>query len=317
MKPALLALLLLWLLTLPVKWLAAHNMGWDIDFVPVVAYGLRFLEGGAFPVHGTLSSVAAYNMPLLVWLHLPALALTRSPYMAMLLTLLVWNGVGTLYAFIAGRQLAGDRAGLAAAALFTLSETGVSGSYTAWAQLLLPTFYLVVWVHLWRWQATGRGVHLALCGSVATAALMTHFSAIVLYPALLVMALLTRARWQGRWLAAGTAISLALLLPYGLFQIERDFVDIRAFLTRQPTIPAAVLAQYRSAAAETPAPPPVMATTPRPNTETPPPAVPATDPAGVPPRWQRALLWALDAPRQMLAGLLLFAASGYSTPALW
>ncbi|MCU0515135.1 MAG: hypothetical protein MUE40_21475, partial [Anaerolineae bacterium] len=95
----------------------------------------------------------------------------------------------------------------------------------------------------------------------------------------------------------------------------------RAFLTRQPTIPAAVLAQYRSAAeldpAETPAPPPGPATTPRPNTETPPPAVPATDPAGVPPRWQRALLWALDAPRQMLAGLLLFAASGYSTPALW
>jgi hypothetical protein len=282
-------------------------MGWDMDFVPVIANGLRWLEGGAFPAYGTLSSVAAYNMPFLVWLHLPALWLTRDPYATMLLTLLAWNALGTAYAYWAGKNLLDERVGLIAAALFTFSEVGVSGSYTAWAQLLLPTFYLLVWVHVERWRNTERGRHLALAGIFATAAMMTHFSAVLLYGALLLFALITRARWQWRWFMGGSAVCLALVAPYLAFQVERDFVDLRAFLTRQSTIPREVMAQFEqysyNAPPSTPAEPAPLSAAPT-----------LTNLNGTPEppsRELRALYFVLSIPEQTLQGFLLFAQTSY------
>ncbi len=237
-------LLLIFCLSLPVKLIAAQNMVWDIDIVPVVARGQAWLEGGAFPVYGTLSSVAAYNMPFLVWLHLPALIITDDVQIAMLMTLLVFNAIGTLYCYLAGAALFQPRTGIIAAALFTFSEISVSSSYIAWAQLLLPVFFIAVFYHVWQWRIRAQGRHLALAGIFATAAFMTHFAAIMLFPAMLIVALVSRARWQWRSLLVGAGVCLLLLAPYVRFQVERDFVDLRAFLTRTSPIPAEVLAEY-------------------------------------------------------------------------
>ncbi|MEL6527133.1 MAG: hypothetical protein AAFQ07_15630, partial [Chloroflexota bacterium] len=59
-------------LSAPAKLIAAINMPWDIDIVPVVERNVQY----ALTPIGTLSSVAAYNLPMLEWMHLPAQWLT-------------------------------------------------------------------------------------------------------------------------------------------------------------------------------------------------------------------------------------------------
>lgn len=237
-------LLLIFLISIPIKLAAAQEMPFDIDYVPVLARGYDWLQGGPFPAYGTLSSVAAYNMPMLAWLHLPALALTQDGYLTILLTMLSFNliSIATLYRL--GTSMFDVRVGLIAATLFAFSASGISSAYIAWAQQLLPGFFALVLLCLWEWHAQQRGIFLALAGILATAAFMTHFSAVLLFPAMLVFALLTRARWQWRWLIIGAIGSLLLLAPYLHFQVERDFADLRAFLNETPLVGEAIMAEY-------------------------------------------------------------------------
>jgi 4-amino-4-deoxy-L-arabinose transferase-like glycosyltransferase len=235
------------LLSVLVKLAAAQNMPWDIDYVPVIERGWRFLQGDMpFPAYGTLSSVAAYNMPFLVWLHLPALALTNDVFLTILITMMSFHLVGSLAVYRLGEAMFGARAGFLAGVLFTWSSTGISGAYTAWAQHLLPGFFVLVLLCLWEWQQQGRGIFLAAAGVLSVAAFMTHFAAVLLFPAMLVFALLTRARWQWGWLAVGTVVSLLLLSPYVVFQVNQDFADIRAFLSQENRVPDDILDGYEA-----------------------------------------------------------------------
>jgi len=232
---------LIFTLSLPIKLAAANNIPWEIDIVPVLS---RTVEYGGLPPVGTLSSVAAYNMPMLQWLHAPALWLTGDAAISLVLTLLIFNWLGMLALFWVGSELFRPVAGLLAAALFAFSEVGVSSSYTAWAQLLLAGFYAMTFALLWAWRWYERGVFLALAGIVATAAFMTHFSAVLLYPAMLVFALLSRAKWQWRWLLAGMLVCVLMLAPYLVFEVGRDFADVRAFITQETLVDADVMDVY-------------------------------------------------------------------------
>ncbi|MGJ3237177.1 MAG: ArnT family glycosyltransferase [Anaerolineae bacterium] len=227
-------------LSVPIKIMTAHNLPWDIDIVPVVARNTDYL---LTPV-GTLSSVAAYNLPMLSWLHLPAQWLTGNVWWTIMLTMLGFNLLSTTALYALGLAMFDRRVALIGATLFTFSEVGVSSSYTAWAQLLLPGFFAMTFLCLWLWIDRQRGVWLALAGIVATMAFMTHFSALLLYPAMLVIALLTRAKWQWRWLLVGAGAVFLMFLPYLRVQIERDFADVRAFARQQVLVDADVMAQY-------------------------------------------------------------------------
>ena len=239
-------LCLIFLCSLPVKLLAAQNMVWDMDMIPVIARGLAFFETGNFPVYGTLSSVAAYNMPFLVWLQMPAMLITHDPFQIMLITQQVFNFLTTFFIYRTGHMMFSARIGLLAATLFTFSETGVSGSYTAWAQLLLPGFFIMVFYCLWQWSSQKKGVYLACAGVAATCAVMTHFAAIMLLPAMLIFALLSEAHWQWRWLASGILVCSILLAPYLSFEAQRDFADIRAFLSRDTLVTPDIMTQYET-----------------------------------------------------------------------
>ena len=236
--------LLVFLASLPLKLLLAQNLPWEIDYVPLIWRGWQFLQGGPFPAAGTLSSVAAYNMPFLVWMHLPALALTRHAGLAMLLTMLAWNALTSAYVYALGRSMFRPMVGVVAVLLFAFSSSGISGSYTAWAQLLLPGFYIMVLYHLWQWSRTNKATHLTLCGVIALCAFMTHFSAIVLFPTMFVGALLLRARWSLKALIVGAIMGGVLLAPYLAFEVGRGFVDVRAFTSRKVQIAPEVIAQY-------------------------------------------------------------------------
>lgn len=306
----LLLLILVILAGLPVRLAAAQNMPWDMDYVPVIALGQRLLDGGPFPMYGTLSSVAAYNMPMLVWLHIPALTLTRDPSQTILLTELTINTLGIIYSYLLGSALFDRRVGLAAAILFSFSEVGISAAYTAWAQLLLPSFTVAVMYYLWLWRLQEKGRYLALSGIIATAAFMTHFAAVMLYPAMLVWALLTRARWQWHGLAAGIVVCVIMFAPYLAFQVNRDFVDLRAFFSRDENVPAEVLElarQFSDGATR-----PALETTPeaQPIPDPAPEAQHASSPTPPPSRIERALNFALSIPGQIVSAFsLIFSTS--------
>ena len=236
-----------WLLILAsvgVKLAAAQLLAWEADYVPLLARGAAWLDGGAFPVVGTLSSVAAFNMPFLVWLQLPALALTRHVPTVLIGTQLAFNLLATVMLYRLARALIDERAGMIAALLFTYSQVGISSAYTAWAQLLLPGFFVFFLYCLYRWKSTGRDVYAALTWLLATAAFMTHFSAVLLYGVLLALWLLLHMPWRPRGLAAGLLLSALLLAPYMAFEVGQDFADLRAFFTRSQRIDPATLAEY-------------------------------------------------------------------------
>ncbi len=280
-------------LSLPTKLLAAQLMVWDLDYVPLIARGAHFLfDGGPFPVYGTLSSVAAYNMPFLVWMQLPALALTHEAYSTLLITQLTFNLLATWAVYRLGRELFSPAAGLAAAALFTFSDTGISSAYTAWAQLLLPCFFVCLWWGLWRWRLRGQAAYGGLALVVATAAFMTHFSAILYYPLIVLFALLARPPLRWRPLLVGGISALVLLAPYALFQTTRGFADWRAFFNRQTLVTDEVLASYAYLKPENQAPPATA--------DTPPPARPRPSAA------QRLLDRALALPQHVVAAFGLF-----------
>ncbi|MFQ3645986.1 MAG: hypothetical protein SNJ54_01205 [Anaerolineae bacterium] len=278
-----------WLVSAAFKLSLSDTIIFDYDIVPVVALGWEWLyNGGAFPAHGTLASVAAYNLPGLVWLHLPALMVTSSPWLAMVLTLLWFNMLGTFAAYALGRELSHPLGGAAAALLFTFSEGAIAATTTAWAQLLLPTFFVGVALCLFRWKRTGHGGWMLAAGLTALLAFMTHFSAVLLLPVMVVFWLLSGAVVRWRWLLLTAAMAGALLAPYLAFQAQRDFRDLQAFLTRRVQIPQDAFEDVRAEvrrlasaqAAGVPAPP------------TPAPAA-AAEPES------RALRFALRLPREL------------------
>ena len=232
------------ILSVAVKLYAAQLLAWEADYVPLITRGRAWLDGGAFPVVGTLSSVAAFNLPFLVWMQLPAQLLTRDVPTILIGTQLLFNLLGSWIAFLLGRRLYGDKAGLLGALLFTFSEVGISSAFTAWAQLLLPGFFLIFAYCLVMWRQEKRAWHVALTWIAATAAFMTHFSAVVLYAVIIVFMLALRLPLKRRGLSAGVVLSALMLLPWLQYQSRVNFVDLRAFLTQQPTLDAATLAGY-------------------------------------------------------------------------
>jgi hypothetical protein len=225
------------LISLISKWHFAQWSVFDFDIVPVVSLGWRWLHGaGDFPVFGTLSSVGAYNLPGLPWLHLPFLWLSDDPHLAIILTLTTFNLLGICAIWRLGSRLFAPHVGFASAVLFAFCDTSLAGSTIAWAQLLLPTFFVGVLWCLYEWRWTGKGVWLAGSGIIATFAFMVHFSAILLFPLMLLFALIMRPTWRWRGFLAGSAVCVALLAPYLAFQVSRDFNDIRAFIGRTPQV---------------------------------------------------------------------------------
>jgi len=143
-----------------------------------------------------------------------------------------------------GGEMFSPLVGLVAAALFIFSETSVSSSYTAWAQLHLPMFYAVVFLCLWRWKSTGKAHYIAWTIISTTAAFMTHFSAVLLYPAAIFFIVIARPLIKWRGFIIGIFVAALMGAPYFFFQLDRNFVDLRAFFTREPLVSQEVLDTY-------------------------------------------------------------------------
>lgn len=293
--------LIIFLISVGVKLYAAQLLVWEVDYVPVIARGQAWLDGGTFPAVGTLSSVAAYNMPFLTWLQLPVMLFTRDVATILIVTQLIFNFIATWFVFRLGAEMFTSMAGFIAAMLFTLSETGISSAYTAWAQLLLPGFYVMVLYCLYRWKVDNRAVHVAFALIVSTAAFMTHFSAVLLYGIIVAFWLILRLPLNWRGIIVGLFVSALMLTPYMLFQVERDFVDLKAFFTRQTTIEQSVLDEYAYLKPEN-----QNRATPSVDTrDSPTDTSPLAEPKAPTSRIERGISWVLSIPLQVIEGMRL------------
>ena len=286
------------LLSVALKIYASQLLVWEVDFVPVVARGQAWLDGGSFPAVGTLSSVAAFNMPFLPWMQLPALLFTRDVRLVLVITQLAFNLLGTWVVFRLGARLFDRAAGMLAAILFTFSDIGISGAYTAWAQLQLPVFTILVAYFLYLWLKENRWWQVALVWISATAAFMTHFSAILLYGVIAVLWLLLRLPKNSRGLALGLVISAAMLAPYLAFEARSDFVDLQAFFSQRSRISAEELAEYAHLKPEAQASPAPEEAAPIQEAD---PQMPGRQST----RLERAIAWALSIPLQLVTSLRL------------
>lgn len=294
--------LLLFLVSMGVKLYASQFLVWEVDYVPVIARGQVWLDGGAFPSVGTLSSVAAYNMPFLVWMQLPVMLFTRDVAAILIVTQLLFNFVATWFVYRLGYEMFSPMVGIIGAMLFTFSETGISSAYTAWAQLLLPGFYVMVVYCLYRWKTDGSAHYVALAWILSTAALMTHFSAVLLYGMIIVLWVLLRLPINLKGLAIGFIISILMLAPYLAFEVDRDFVDLKAFFTRKPTIDKVILDEYAYLKPENQgydrqSPPPLSSTPSESSSQ--------DDPPYQPSRLERGIAWIISIPIQVIGGLRL------------
>jgi len=273
---------------------SSQLMTWEVDYVPLIARGQAWLHGGDFPVVGTLSSVAAFNMPFLVWMQIPALLITNNVKLALLGTQLSVNLLTTCIIFRLGGELFDRRAGLLAAALFTFSEVGIASAYTAWAQMQLPGFFALIAYLLYRWKRDNRSWAAALTLILTTAAFMTHFSAVLLFAVIVLMIIALRLPVNWRAVLVGLLVSGIMLAPYLAYEARVDFVDLKAFFTRRNTISAEVLAEYDH-----------LKPAPRIQKN----AAPASDDGDsaepTETRLERGLAWLLEIPLQVIAGLRL------------
>ncbi len=295
--------LILLLISVGVKLYASQLLVWEVDYVPVIARGQTWLDGGMFPAVGTLSSVAAYNMPFLTWMQIPVMIFTHDVAVILIGTQLLFNILATWFVYRLGNEMFTPTIGFVGAILFTFSETGLSSSYTAWAQLLLPGFYVMVMYSLFRWKLDNSTLYVAMAWIISTMAFMTHFSAILLYGVIIVLWLIMRFPLNWRGLIIGVVVSASLLSPYMLFEVERDFVDLKAFFTRQTTISSDVLADYAYLKPENQGQSnsPSAATDNQSASDIPTQAEPKPQSS----RLERGVAWVLSMPMQVIGGLRL------------
>lgn len=239
--PYLALVLILFVISLAIKLYAAQDLIWDYDVVPVIGRGMGFFESGTFPAYGTLSSIGVFNMPGLVWMQMPVMVFSKDIPTILIVTQLFWNLIGTLAIFRLGRRLFNPTAAVIAAAVWTFSEFSITGSFTAWAQLHLPTFTALLLLFLYEWYETKSAQYFALAIITASGAFMIHFSAIMFYPLIFVFWLLIRPPLKIKGLLVGGFVSLILLSPYLSFQIEREFQDLKGFVSNKSQLSGAIM----------------------------------------------------------------------------
>ena len=116
---------------------------WFKDCADVFSRLLYFVEEGHLPLRGINTSLGAARPPGFLWLmSLPAFVRADPVFVTGFVSLM-----GTLAVFVtglAGRSLAGRRAGLLAAALMAVSPWPVVMSRNLWPQCALPLFSCVL-----------------------------------------------------------------------------------------------------------------------------------------------------------------------------
>lgn len=197
------------------------------DLVRDIANARAFLETGALPQAGSVSSLNFYNPPGVSYGFLPGLVLfPHDPILAERASaaLLFLATLAGLLAIAAPRL--GHRAAALVCTCYTLSPCGVFYLTSLWPRAH-PAFLIWMLFFSLRWAEKGRARDLALSLAFYAAGCFWFME---MLPAGLVFPLLwlwRRPTVKLRALLAGLAAALFLFSPYLFFEAGRDFADLR------------------------------------------------------------------------------------------
>lgn len=198
--------------------------------VAVIKAVEQFSKHGVFPVKGILSSVAAYNMPGLVWLLLPASLIFSDPSWIAMATAIPLNLLAAVILYKLSSRLMHRNLALACMITYCLSPLTFEWSRSLWAQHYLGAFYIFIVYFLAGWAIDRKVCYGATAIVFIVYATMIHLSSLVLLGAWGVVWLLWRPPIRFSRMLLALLVCAILLTPYLYFQIERDFQDLKAFV---------------------------------------------------------------------------------------
>jgi len=204
--------------------------------VAVIKTVEQFSKHGVFPVKGILSSVAAYNMPGLVWLLLPASLIFSDPSWISMATAIPLNLLAAFILYKLSSRLMHRNLALACAITYCLSPLTFEWSRSLWAQHYLGAFYIFIVYFLAGWAIDRKVCYGATAIVFIVYATMIHFSSLVLLGAWGVVWLLWRPPIRFSRMLLALLVCAILLTPYLYFQMERDFQDLKAFVVGKSLI---------------------------------------------------------------------------------
>jgi hypothetical protein len=198
----------------------------------ILGMALRFVRGGPLPLIGIKSSAGIMMPPLAEYLLAVPLVIRQEAMAAV-----VFNALLGFLAVVAclwfTTRLAGLRAGLIAALLFAVSPWAVHYSRFFWNQNFVPPFSTLLLGSLLLYSAAPRRHPLLLALSLLwlAAAIQLHLAALALIVAVGLIFLLLVRVLSLRHLALGSALAVALFLPYLWYIRLTGLTELRAMLS--------------------------------------------------------------------------------------
>lgn len=220
------------------------------DEAQVSSLALDLVRRHSFPQTSILTSGGFHNPPLMVYLTAIPLVVSTSPLVVTaFFTALNALAVGGLY--LAARRLFGEVEALTAALLYAVGPLAIHYSRKIWAPDAMPPFTVLLFAGLALGLADGQGWWLAAALVALAVLVQLHQAAIVLLPvtALLLALFGRRLPWRrfSSWSGglAGVIGFGLLLLPYFLYELQRQFADLRGMASQVGSHPALTYVPWR------------------------------------------------------------------------
>jgi hypothetical protein len=180
------------------------------------------------PVTSNGSSVGAYNSPLIEFLMMPFLLVSKDPLPAVI-SIALWNVLGVAVSYVFTLRFFGRRTAAIAALLFATSGVAINYSRFIWQ----PNYWapvIAVWaLSLYACVILGRrGWFVVNVAALALAALLHPVAAILAPVTILALLLAPRCPGKGGY-ALSALVLLVLLLPSILFEVLSHGADLRVY----------------------------------------------------------------------------------------
>lgn len=185
--------------------------------------------GKSFPLVGPGTSIGGMHLgPLYYYLMAPPLALSRlSPVgPAVMVAVLGVLTVALLWWF--GRRILGRAPALAMTALYALSPTVITYSRSSWNPNIMPFFALLALYGTWRVWRRGSPRWLPAIAVALAFALNSHYLGLLLLPTIGVFLAFSGRVLRPRVVVAAVCLFLLLMAPTLVYELQNDWVDVRA-----------------------------------------------------------------------------------------
>jgi hypothetical protein len=205
----------------------------SLDLIPHLEDAEAFVRDGVIPTKGCLSSFGAYIPPGPTWLFAPGIAADLPGRLV--------HYPGTLFLFaltVVGVYLLGNHcfrppAGMWCALVYAVSDRGIFYASSLWPRGH-PAFVVWTVLFLCLWVTRRRAAWLGSAAAAFAAGMYVFMEILPLALAVPFVWLRYRPPIRIAPLVAASAAALLVWSPYLRFEASRDWIDLRAILSKTP-----------------------------------------------------------------------------------